>query len=354
MKLKKASLVAKVQLLRDLEDMGVCRGDHLAVTLSFKSVGMVEGGPEGFIDVLLDAVGTEGTIMMNTFTQNFPITAIPTRFVFEYKKTRPYTGIIPSLFLRRREARRSRHPTYSVAAIGRMADYLTESHDENANTFLPFEKLAEINGKYLCIGIDNRLVGIRHEVQRRAGLFLIPKIMGVLYIDSENKTKLFHFLHPTCAQNTAVLVSGLEAKGIVRRGRIGEASSLVANANDLMREMCFLLRQDPRLSLCKNVLCWECREMERRLGVHRDINVPKLFQESLAFRRLLDFRGKAVLRQYDCHYFLALSGTGRTWQNLQYAFFGEFLYLASLVSVSRFFEAVRNPKKMLRFLFSRT
>src|SRR4030065_815764 len=159
MKLEKDSVIAKEQVLNDLREIGVCKGDHLAITLAFKSVGPIEGGPEAFIDVLLDAVGREGTIMMNAFTLNFPITAIPTDYVFDSNKSTPYTGVIPSLFMRRKGARRSRHPTFSVAAIGKWAEYLTEAHTESANPYLPFERLAEINGKYLSIGIGNRLVG---------------------------------------------------------------------------------------------------------------------------------------------------------------------------------------------------
>src|SRR4030067_3298013 len=113
MKLEKDFVIAKEQLLKDLKEIGVCKGDHLAAALAFKSVGPVEGGREAFIDGLLEAVGSEGTIMMNTFTLNFPITAIPTDFVFDSRKSTPYTGIEPSLFMRRKEARRSHHATSS-------------------------------------------------------------------------------------------------------------------------------------------------------------------------------------------------------------------------------------------------
>ena len=55
------------------------------------------------MDALLDAVGPEGTIMMNTFTTNYPGSAISTDFIFDSKTSIPDTGLVPRLFLRRRE-----------------------------------------------------------------------------------------------------------------------------------------------------------------------------------------------------------------------------------------------------------
>jgi len=65
----------------DFKKIGIQKGDHLAVTLSFKSIGHVKGGPDTFIDALIEVVGSEGTIMVNTFTVCIPFW-IATRFHF--------------------------------------------------------------------------------------------------------------------------------------------------------------------------------------------------------------------------------------------------------------------------------
>jgi aminoglycoside 3-N-acetyltransferase len=164
--LSERARITEDQIRTDLRKMGISKGDHVAVTLSFKSIGFVNGGPDAFIDALLDAVGPEGTIMMNTFTSSFPIAEIPSDYVFDPETTAPYTGLVPGALMKRTASVRSRHPTCSVVSIGRMAEYLTTVHDENATPFLPYERLAEINGKYLCIGLGGKLVAIRHEAQR--------------------------------------------------------------------------------------------------------------------------------------------------------------------------------------------
>jgi aminoglycoside 3-N-acetyltransferase len=69
--------IAKDHIINDMKKIGVAKRDHLAVNLSFKSIGYFIGGPEAFIDALLAAVGSEGTIMMNTYTMPFGIAVIP-------------------------------------------------------------------------------------------------------------------------------------------------------------------------------------------------------------------------------------------------------------------------------------
>src|SRR3990170_6841932 len=117
--------VTKEQLASDLGKIGIGNGDHVAVSLSLKSIGYVLGGADAFIDSLLDVVGSEGTIMMNAFTQSFPIAEINPDYVFDSESTIPYTGLVPRALIKRKESIRSRHPTCSVVATGRMAEYLT-------------------------------------------------------------------------------------------------------------------------------------------------------------------------------------------------------------------------------------
>jgi aminoglycoside 3-N-acetyltransferase len=346
--------LTKEQLVKDFRRIGLGKGDHVAVTLSFKSIGYLEGGPNAFIDALLETVGSQGTVMMNTFTANFPITAISSDFVFDKPVSMPDTGLVPTVFLSRSETVRSSHPTFSVAAAGKLAHYLTEGHDWNSNPYLPYERLGDVTGKYLCIGLGNRLVALRHEAQRRAGLAVIPKIRGVLYKNDDGKICLFTFSHPTCAKNTAKIVPRLIAKGIVKKGKIGKAVSLIAPSKDLMQEMSFILRQDPRLNLCNDILCWECRELERRLNLRVRVNVPLFVQRNWVVRRFVDLRSSVILKQYDVKYFFSLGEMGRIWQNLKYVFFFDFLNLIQRFSFSRLFKLVQNPRKLVRISLRRT
>lgn len=291
--------IDKNQLICDLRHIGLKEGSHVAVTLSLKRVGFVEGGPDAFIDAVLDVIGSQGTLMMNTYTRLFPLSEIDPAFVFHPETSAPWTGIVTSTLLKRKNAIRSRHPVCSVVAIGRFANYLTEGHDENAkNEHLPYAKLAKIGGYYLCIGIEDRFVAIRHEAQRRAGLFVVPKFSGVFY-KNEDKTKLYILQNAPCTVTQPKLVPQLVREGIVKRGRIGMASSTIANANELIEAMASILREDPTLNLCSDIFCLECRELERKLNLYSRINNPRFFQKNPLAIMLIGFRNKLVLKRYS-------------------------------------------------------
>ena len=51
------------QLVGQLRDLGVGLGDVVMVHSSFRAIRPVEGGPEGLLEALVEAVGPEGTIM---------------------------------------------------------------------------------------------------------------------------------------------------------------------------------------------------------------------------------------------------------------------------------------------------
>lgn len=282
--------VSKEQIIEDLRKMGLKKGDHLAVALSFKSIGYVEGGSETFIDALLEVVGPEGTIMMNAFTYSFPIQKISSDYIFDVEKTAPYTGFVPRTMIARKDAVRSRHPTCSVVSIGKMADYLTCGHNETSNAFLPFEKLAKIGGKYLGIGLNDRLVGIRHEAQRRAGLFVVPFFWGVQFRNSKGKIKVFIRLATPCVKKLPKLVPKLERLGAVTRGRVGNADSIIGTASEIIDKMSFALKNDPTLNLCDDWFCIKCRELERRLNLYKRIVNPNLFQRNRFIRTVLGWR----------------------------------------------------------------
>ncbi|MHA2060671.1 MAG: AAC(3) family N-acetyltransferase, partial [Candidatus Sifarchaeia archaeon] len=226
---QKRKRVSKQKLINDLTKIGVCKGDHLAVTLSFKSIGYVQGGPNTFIDALLEVVGLKGTILMNTFTYSRSIFSLKPDFVFDPKSTVPYTGLVPSTLVKREDMIRSRHPTRSITAIGYLADYLTKDHDEKSNPYLPYEKLAKVNGKYLCIGIGNRLVAIRHEAQRRAGLFKVPVFLGVYFKNLAGNKELHIAKIAPCKVNLHNIVPKVEEKIKLTRSKIGFANSILAN-----------------------------------------------------------------------------------------------------------------------------
>jgi len=298
-KLLKPVTIEKNQIVSDLRRIGLKEGSHVAVTISLKNVGFLKGGPDAFIDALLEVVGPQGTLMMNTHTPLFPLSEIDPKYVFDPQTSLPWTGTVPCALLKRKDAIRSRHPACSVVAVGKLAKYLTDGHDENAqNENLPYEKLAEIHGYYLCVGLNDNFVAIRHEAQRRAGLFVVPKFTGVLYKNMKGEIKPYVLRNASCTISQPKLVPQLVEEGVVKRGHIGMAPSTIAPANELIKAMASILKKDPTLNLCDKAFCLECRELERRLNLYNRLRNPKFFQKNHAARKLISLRNKIVLKRY--------------------------------------------------------
>ena len=297
-----------VRLTKDIESLGVKKGDHIGLGVSFKSVGHVEGGPLSFIETLLDVVGTEGTIMIPTYTQCFPLLKIKKKlvnYIFDYRSTPSNTGLVSETLRKYTGAIRSKHPTNSVAAIGKYAAFMTIGHDQNASAYGPYSKLAQISGKILCIGIGDKLVGIRHEAQSLAGLLdIVPYRLGVEYLDEKGQLRLFVRRDKGgCTKELPKLITILRESGFVRDGKIGLANSILLPAREALENMASTLKNKPALNLCDNISCLWCRELERRLNLYKTIDNPKYYQRniivssSIAFLnrlRLIDYRVDSI------------------------------------------------------------
>ena len=141
------------------------------VHTSLSSMGYVCGGAPAVIETLLEAVGSEGTIMMPTQSwKNLdPEVGVHPEVGEEYwqtirdnwpaydKRTTPTQtmGAMAELFRQWPGSLRSDHPARSVTANGRHASYLTEHHDLS-NIFgegSPIARLYELDGYVLLIGV---------------------------------------------------------------------------------------------------------------------------------------------------------------------------------------------------------
>ena len=284
--------LTKKIIIRDLEKIGVQKGDHLGLGISYKSIGYVKGGPEAFIDALISAVGSEGTIMMNAYTKSFYISEVRfgwTDYVFDPGLTKATTGLVPETFRKHKNSIRSRHPTNSIVAFGRFAKYLTGDHDENAPAYFPYSRLSEINGKFLAVGIGDSLVGLRHQAQYAAGLLeVVPWKSAVNFRDNKGKLKTFVRRDiGGCVKRLPELVAYLRKEGLVTNATIGNAKAIMVLARESLEIMTNLLKNNPEINLCDKALCFWCREIERRMNLYKRIENPSYFQKNIFLVYLL-------------------------------------------------------------------
>ena len=103
-----------------------------------------------FIDLFLEIVTTEGTLLFPTFNWDFCRGAI-----FDYINSISKTGSLTNIALKRKDFKRTLHPIYSFAVSGKYQEYLCSLNNKNSfgkNT--PFGFVHRKNGSILLINLD--------------------------------------------------------------------------------------------------------------------------------------------------------------------------------------------------------
>ena len=155
-------------LVKDLQALGIKKGDVVITHSSLKSMGNVEGGANTVIDALIEAVGSEGTVLFPALSW-WPCTST---LKFNAKETPCCVGTIPETFRNREGVLRSFHSTHSVCAIGKLAKEITKDHykdDTPVGENSPYRKLIGLNGKILMLGCGLGPNTFMHGVEEVGG-----------------------------------------------------------------------------------------------------------------------------------------------------------------------------------------
>lgn len=161
--------VTKEDIKNTLKAIGLKAGDTVIFHSSLKSFGQVENGADTVIDAFLEVVGDEGTVVVPTLiSKNFS-----DAYNTWYMDKPSDVGIITEVFRKRENALRSNQATHSVAAIGKNAAFLTETHGQSGLRFgiygntsfakdSPWQKMYDQNAKVVLVGVDFDKMTFRH------------------------------------------------------------------------------------------------------------------------------------------------------------------------------------------------
>lgn len=112
--------------------------------------------PKAMTNLLLELIGADGTLLMPTFPfSGKQLDYLLVTRTFHVQRTPSRLGLLSEAFRRRRGVVRSRHPTHSVAALGRQAQELV-SDPVPTSTFgpgSPFHRLYEGDGLVVGLGV---------------------------------------------------------------------------------------------------------------------------------------------------------------------------------------------------------
>ena len=250
------------ELLHALESVGLSRGDTVFVHVDLDALGTLDDAStsdesyEKLLGTLSTLVGTEGTIVVPTYTFSFCRRAdfdpastptnggpwSPTAGFLEYFRARP-------------GALRSRDPIHSVAALGRNAAALVS--DLPPTCFGPgsvFERLVDAGAKVCMLGLPLEEATIRHHVEEMAGVpFRYRKLFtGRILEDGEPRRTGWVYSVRILSDNGFPDGRRLEAMareaGVCRATAVGKGEVLVVDAREYCDLTARALDDDPWLT----------------------------------------------------------------------------------------------------------
>lgn len=241
--------ITKQLLVEDFKKIGLMKNDSVLVHSSLSKIGFVDGGPKTIIDALLEVIGTEGTLLFPSFPAiGRNKTHLEEKPFFDIKNTPSQMGSITEYFRKLEGCKRSFHPTDAICAIGPLADYYTNSHFGQLtpyNEHSPFRKLCTKNGKILMLGTTLNGACTNLHTLEEAVDFKFPvydeKVFDVKMIDSAGretimKTKV-HNPDYSAKRNCDALKPMFEKEGVLINGIVGEAKSMLIDANKMLEVM---------------------------------------------------------------------------------------------------------------------
>jgi len=145
--------------LRDaFEKLGVSPGRVVWVQSSWNEFYNFAEKPAALIDLLLEMIGPEGTLVMPAI----PMTIDPDR-VLQIDREPVSTGLICEIFRRYPGVVRSIHLTSSVIARGPQAEFLVKDHHTTESPWdpdSPYQRLMEVDALCVCLGVGRFLASL--------------------------------------------------------------------------------------------------------------------------------------------------------------------------------------------------
>ena len=250
--------VTRVDIVGGLRDVGLGPGAVVLMHSSLSSMGHVDGGADAVVEALLEVVGSDGVASVPTHTWGTVNARQP---VFHVRLSPSIVGRITEVFRHRPEALRSRHPTHSVAAIGRRSAEYLQGHELSQTPCgreSPYGRLCAWGGAVLFLGTQLSSCTLMHAFEEWApvpwvfdrweNLYTVLDDGRVIPVPSRRHTG-----DPGCRRDFPGLEPLLQRHGLIRYGRIGQATLRLLDAAGAERLLVPRMRDDPDLVLQRRV-----------------------------------------------------------------------------------------------------
>lgn len=235
---------------------------------SLSSFGCVENGADTIIDGLLQ-LGC--TVVVPTFTSDFELQPPPerclTRNAWNYDDqaldvrsdifdplqnyVSPGMGIIPSTLLRRRNRVRGSHPTNSMTALGPLAKEIV-CGQTFLDVYAPIQKLADLGGKFLLMGVGLTAMTAIHLAERLSGRELFRRWA------KGSSGQLNEIAVGSCSMGFDSLNNSVLS--IESNLMVGASCWRILPAIPALRCFTDAISRDPYITSCERLICERCSD----------------------------------------------------------------------------------------------
>ncbi len=230
----------KKNIFNSLKKAGIKKGDIIFVNHEIYKFGKYLDAKKNedyfndFYNILKKTIGKNGTMCMNTYT--FNTLRKNERFVYEnYNCT---SGKLSELILKDKKSIRSKHPVFSVSAVGKYAKYICQNNSYHNYGFnSPYCRFIKCNGKILNLGMDPWQNPFNHVAEFKIGVpYYYNKYTKVnYYLNKKKKYIIFssfvRFLNFKLIERFDSIKLEIKKKKIVKKTKLGEGYIFSMNAN---------------------------------------------------------------------------------------------------------------------------
>ena len=243
-------VISLKKLEDDIRNCGITLGDTVLVHSSLSKIGFVEGGAETVVNALLSVIGSQGNLLMPTSPNSgLQLDYVKKLKVFDVAVDESKLGAISECFRTLPNCLRSAHPTEPVSCLGPDAEYFTKDHFGQQTPYTsasPFCRVSECGVKivYLGVTLDNAGTNL-HTLEDAVANFKYPVYfkesfqVDVKFPNGEVKsmTTKVHNPEQSIKRKCDDLIPLFKENGILKEGKIGQASTLIVDAKSLLSFM---------------------------------------------------------------------------------------------------------------------
>lgn len=231
------------EVVAQLRSLGVEEGAVLLVHTSFRAVGPIEGGPQGLIAALREALGPAGTLVMPAWAGRDGV------FNPRSSEVSKSLGVVAQTFWRLPGVGRSDHP-HAFAAVGARAEELLRDPfpDPPHGLASPVGRVWEADGQVLLLGVNHDANTTIHLAEVLGGApYRIWKSHTVLIGGRPSRVDYQENDH--CCERFVLVDAWLRASGRQTEGTVGNGSARLVRSKAIVDCVANRLGESPLLFL---------------------------------------------------------------------------------------------------------